>query len=274
MIAHTNPLLLKDIVAGIRLPACPLVFIQLTRAIQEGDQPSSEVANTISMDPALTAHVLRVANSAMYGHPRRIHSISEATLRLGCSEIYFIATALKARDLFTTSLGKFGQTLWEHSLKTGVLARGLCRRRNGMLTDAFFTAGILHDLGKLILQQVTPSYMLLCEDGAVSGSELVARETAAFGTHHAALGGELLDHWGLPETLVKLVAEHHDPQPDPNTSRNNSHGLLAAANEMAHTIESGAPLMERKTTMITADANERHMLIAEFQRQMQILRAS
>ena len=228
---------LKEVLPHIALPPCPAVFGMLSSAL-DADAAIDKISKTISIDQVLTVDVLKVANSAFYGANRSLRSVDEAIMRLGFDEIKTIALGLKSKDMFKTAKGwvPFNTRLWNHSLATGTIMRALSRRINPRFGDVFFTAGILHDFGKLILQQGVPGYVELI--GVLHGRPLVLKERQSFGSDHAEVGGELLQMWKLPETLIKLTAGHHSPI-DPGDSLINVRRLLSASNEMAHALESG-----------------------------------
>jgi HD-like signal output (HDOD) protein len=239
MAAWTQPLTLDQILQrGVRLPACPAVFARLMSVLGLPTGHGGEVARIISTDTALTAQVLRVANSAAYGLARRIRSVDDATFRLGFGEIWAIANAIKGRELFQNPGGAEGRLydrLWRHSLTTAILARALGKRLNPQFSDAYFTAGILHDLAKLALYQLDPRYAAVCRNGDLSGAGLVAAEQVAYGTHHAVLGGELLRYWNIPNTIAMLVMEHHDAVPEDDRLKN-VRALLANCDTLSHAL--------------------------------------
>ena len=241
MVKRQQPLTLDELVRRkIRLPPCPAIFSRLI-SLLEGESHRDEVAIVISSDLPLTTQVLRVANSAFYGLSRRVRSVDEALLRLGFSEVCSIAFALKSRDMFQSGderIQKMAGRLREHSLKTAILVRAMSRRLNPKFAHVFFTAGILHDVGKAALLEADADYVTLCSEGTITGATLVALEKEAYGIQHAVLGGELLEYWNLPQTLVKLVAGHHDPVAEDDGMKN-TRCLLTIGDEMAHALGAG-----------------------------------
>lgn len=219
------------------LPVCPAVFVRLTQALNSPDDHQTELTEILSSDPSLTSRVLHVANSALYGMPRQVRSIKEAILRVGFREIWSIASALQAKSLFRSDEGwtDLNRLLWEHSLRTAAVSRVLVQRLSVHGADETFTAALLHDLGKTVLQSFEPQYELLCQNGALIGRELTYVEADFFGIDHAHLGGQLLLHWDLPESLASLVADHHSELPA-GTKKSSVPLLLALSNELAHAM--------------------------------------
>lgn len=224
---------------NVTLPICPHVLIRLIDVLENPNNSVGELSGTIMSDPSLTAQVLRVSNSAFFGFSRQICSLDEAILRIGFKEIWTVAAALKSQELYQRSntdwLGLHG-TLWTHSIKTAAFVHALCKRLNPLFCDIYFTAGLLHDIGKLLLHAAEPQYSEVCEDGRRFGYDLVWREMELFGTHHAKLGAELLKHWKLPALICDLVGRHHEPAGESDHLRL-TRNLLRVANEMAHSSE-------------------------------------
>jgi putative nucleotidyltransferase with HDIG domain len=229
-----NDLLKRD----VRLPVCPIVFVRLMQTLEHPDAAVRDLSEILSSDAHLATQVLRVANSALYGHTRQVRSTNEAILRIGFAEVWSVASAVKAKELFQTANGEWSQLstfLWEHALATGMLAKHIAKRAGQRDAEDVFTAGLLHDLGKSVLHQVESQYAALCQNGALYGRELTLRETDFFGTHHARFGGELLRHWSLPETLASLVELHHD-ETLPDDKLKPSRLVLTLANQTAHVL--------------------------------------
>ena len=240
MLTRPTPLTLDEMLKrNVYLPICPQVLVRLVEVLENPNKSVGDLAGTIISDPSLTAQVLRVSNSAFFGLSRQICSLEEAILRIGFKGVWTIAAALKTQELYQLSttdwLGLHG-TLWEHSTKTAAFAHALCKRLNPLFCDIYFTAGLLHDIGKLMLHQAEPQYGEVCQGGKLYGYDLVWREMDLYGTHHAKLGADLLKHWKLPELICDLVARHHEPAGDSDHLKL-TRNLLRVANEMAHSSE-------------------------------------
>ncbi|MCW8132404.1 MAG: HDOD domain-containing protein [Planctomycetota bacterium] len=219
---------------NIQVPVCPEVFGKLQQVLNDSHSNAKDLAGVIALDPALTGEVLKAANSAYYGMSRNVRSVEDAIFRLGYREVALIATALNSKKMFAgKKWSTFNRAMWEHAAFTATIARALGARLNQQMADVFFTAGLLHDLGKMIFQQVDADYAGRTLDGAVHGIELCAQETAAFGVSHSALGAELLASWDVPGPVARLVEHHHmDPFTDPGLLK--MRGSFALANELAH----------------------------------------
>lgn len=195
----------------VTLPTFPLVASRLIEEVARPDATSEEIGRILSRDPALTARTLRLANSDFYGFPRKVGSVDLAVLVLGTNTI---------RDLVLTSsvvqaMGRTGSALeglLSHSMAAGIAARVLAERAKYRLTGDAYAAGLLHDVGKVVLRESDPKRF----DQALSRSRAkrvvaVEAERALFGSDHAEVGGWLADRWGLPADIVEAIACHHRP---------------------------------------------------------------
>jgi HD-like signal output (HDOD) protein len=167
--------------AVVALPPCPGVFVQLSQVLSDPDSPPTALAEVLSADQALCTQVLRLANSVSFGMTRRVASIQDAVFRIGYQHIWMMSVALKSREMMDNSTKKWSamnEQFWKHGFKAGVFARFLGRHLNPAQASTFFTAGLLHDLGKWVLLNVAPKYEDLCSKAF--GPELVAQERTKF----------------------------------------------------------------------------------------------
>jgi putative nucleotidyltransferase with HDIG domain len=239
MTQRALPVALNDLLKrDIRLPVCPIIFVRLMQTLDHPDAAVRDLSEILSSDAHLATQVLRVANSALYGHARQISSTNDAILRIGFAEVWSVASAVKARELFQSANGDWSHLstfLWEHALATGMLAKHIAKLAGHKDAEDVFTAGLLHDLGKSVLYQVEPQYAALCKNGALYGRDLIFQEVEFYGTHHAKFGAELMRHWGLPEGLASLVEAHHDETMRSDELRT-PQLVLNLANQAAHTL--------------------------------------
>lgn len=177
--------------------------------IAEGDTFSAhELAQAISSDPALTARVLRVANSAYYGFPRRITTIRDAVVLLGFRQVRSTLLATAAIRSMPSYDDIDAGAFWRHSITVGLLAE-LLARHEGAHQDEAFTAGVLHNVGRLALQQARPeAFRHAVELAAARGISLHEAERHIFGFTDAEVGGALACHWRFPEHLATAIGRH------------------------------------------------------------------
>lgn len=208
------PILSRFLEKGLKLPTWPTLLTQLAEAIRDPKKGHMEVAQLLKSDPSLTSAVLKVANSAMYGASRQISSVDAAILRLGFKEVWNIVIGLQSKGLMNApKLSVFSGWLYEHSLRLGFLFRHLSKDVNPRFEEFYFTAGVLHDIGRMVLVQVDQEYAkyalnlptLLKEEQ----SEVLTEETKRWGNDHAEIGAALAEFWNLPKPLVTMIREHH-----------------------------------------------------------------
>ena len=209
-----------------QLPTLPTVVFQLKRALDSDTASSQQVAAVIERDPSLTASLLRAANSAaMVGlGGERIASVQAAIARLGLRQVRSIGIALAMVKAFKSDhRGLDHERFWIHSAAVGMLAEQLWLRLNvvsELLPDDVYVAGLVHDVGILVLDQFFPE-----EFAGVRGLlETVDRpravcEQAQLGMDHGAIGGMLLGKWGLPDVVTDTVSYHHNPGGAPEDSQ-------------------------------------------------------
>lgn len=173
---------------------------------------ANELAAILSSDQALTAKLLRLANSAYYGYSRRIATVRDAVVLLGYREVKSIAMAASIMDLFAARLrGPFNLDLfWGHSVAVAVVCEALAKETGLAVAEEAFTAGVMHDIGKLVLNQYMPQeYAGVVQMALGQGMPVHQAEQRMLGFTHADVGGRLADRWKFPTTLVAAIGDHH-----------------------------------------------------------------
>jgi HD-like signal output (HDOD) protein len=203
------------------LPSIPQVYLQIMEALQSPECSVQQISEILSADPALTAKILQLVNSAFFGFARKVSSVEEGVQLLGVGIIRSLALMAQVFSAFDAStfqtLGL--DRIWNHSLRTGWLAKRILEIESddpGQAEQAL-TAGLLHDLGKLMLASSLPKEYREIVRAVESRKEpLHVVERHAFNATHAEVGGHLLGIWGLPAPVVEAVALHHDPDSSPS----------------------------------------------------------
>lgn len=199
---------------SMRLIVLPDVFMRLNHLVDDPNASVSEIARLIGEDPALTARLLKLANSPFYGYSTRINSLARAVTVIGGRGLRDLVLASAVCDLFQR-LGDnhFDRdAFWRHSLDCGLGARLIGMHSGISEAESLFATGLLHDIGQLVLLDKLPemareTQLRACD----SGIPLHELERSVIGCDHADVGGELLRQWRLPETLCEPVACHHAP---------------------------------------------------------------
>jgi len=202
-----------------QLPALPLIVTRLIKVVNSPDTSAEDAADLIEKDPALTTKVLRLANSAFYGMPRSISSVSSAVVILGFNTLKSLVLSASVITMFPSTGAKIAfdrLRFWKHSIVSAMVARTIAQHIMGvtiMDPQSAFCAGIMHDIGKLIFELFTPKeYAVVCAQSQKDGMPLVEAEAAGMGITHAQIGHILADKWALPLELEAAIVHHHDPQ--------------------------------------------------------------
>jgi len=246
------------------LPLFTGMAAQLIRSVDDEDIGTAELARMISGDPALVAHLLRVVNSSFYGLSRRIGTVTEAISVLGLDLIRRTVTvAVLQRPLFAylhdTAIAR---AFWKHELLVATVSRHLALRA-GVPAELTYIAGLLHDVGRLVmLMQFPEQHDLLLRQRCRDDDPGLAEEQGVFGFTHAQVGGALLELWGLPEGIVQSADQHADetePE-DPMAA------AVWRANLVAHEFgddhdDAELPWMDA----IGLDRDARHAMLEEIQ---------
>jgi putative nucleotidyltransferase with HDIG domain len=195
------------------LPTLPAVLERVRQAVADPLSSASAVASVISSDPAIASKLLRVANSAAYGVSRRISDIKDAIAWLGLRETYQIALSIRAIDMFPENEKFDYERFRRHSLQCAAAANVLARRCYAGDKSGVFAAGLLHDIGKLVLVEVMAErYARIVARVEEERQDIVAVEEENLGVSHAEIGYLLADHWQFPPEMTQAIRFHHKPE--------------------------------------------------------------
>jgi HD-like signal output (HDOD) protein len=227
------------------LPTIPAVVADTLRVANDPSASIEELEWIVVRDLSLTARVLRVANSAVYGFPRRIESVHEAIVMLGTRKVKHVTAAMAASELFKGGNQDLvqPQQLWLHALATSLWARHLIEWKQFWGCGSAVTASLLHDLGILALvQQVPDRYQPVLGKARADGGRLLETEQRELGTTHAYIGGALCAKWQLPVSVTQLVSHHHSPTAPADPAL----AVVMLANRLAHMSDVGPFLWKCK----------------------------
>ena len=205
---------LRRRVENIRaLPTVPGVLKQISAIIDKPDIHLKEISNFISSDPALTTKILKMINSAVYGFPGRISSVSHATVLLGLNVIKGLLIGISVFELMQKSM----LGLWEHSLDCAITAKLIAQRKGLKEPEEIYAAGLLHDIGKVVLILTFPKeYEIAINDTDAKGITIFESEKNHFAASHASAVSWLAEKWHFPPHLIETIKYHHEP----NRSKN------------------------------------------------------
>ena len=205
--------LLDDAEHLISLPAA---YVRLNELVDDPSSTADQIGHVITQDVALTARLLRIANSPLYGFSTQIDTVSRAVTVLGTQQVRDLALATSAHKTFSGIPNELVsmESFWEHSILCALSARTLamdCLKRQ---REAVFVGGLLHDIGQLVLYHLLPDLSRQTLEACLDGpNELESQdaEREIIGFDHAEVGGELAHRWSLPTNLQECIAYHHDP---------------------------------------------------------------
>lgn len=204
-----------ELVKGVDgLVTLPDVFIRINQLVEDPNSTTSDISKAVSQDPSFTVRLLRVANSPFYGFSSTIDTVAKAVAVIGTSQIRNLALSMSVARTFAglpnnlVSMDNF----WRHSLYCALIARILGRQARKCDPEALFTAGLLHDIGELIIFNRLPEQAKECLLLVLDHSEefpVYMAERQIIGFDHAQVGGELARQWHLPPLLEECIAYHH-----------------------------------------------------------------
>lgn len=216
-----EPALRALIARTISLPSTPAIYQELMQVLQAPDASAQRIGATLARDVGMTAKVLQMVNSAFFGLRRQITNPENAVMFLGVDTVRALALSASAFSSFSASqCPRFSiEDLQLHSMVVAAIAREIARSRNvsKAALDDTFVAGLLHDVGQLVLVSHHPDqYDRVLSAVAAGDRALAEAERETFGTTHAEVGCYLLWLWGLPDSVVEAVAFHHNPSGSPD----------------------------------------------------------
>lgn len=204
--------LLERIRSTENLPSLPTVAIEVLKATRKDDVTANELATVIQNDPGLTAKILKVVNSPLFGVAREISSLRQAISMLGIRTVRVMALSFSLVETVSKASceGFDFRVYWRQSLTTGVAARLLARCACPGVSEEAFVAGLLSEVGIVAaMRSITEEYSVALRASRATGRRLADVEIETFGMSHATMGAELLRGWGLPSNVCAGVAAHH-----------------------------------------------------------------
>lgn len=209
---HSVERLVQD---SLELASLPEVVVRAIDLINDPDSSAAAIGQVIAKDPALTARLLKIVNSPFYGFPSRIDTVSRAIAVIGTLELLDLILATSVIKAFRgirpdlVAMDDF----WEHSLYTGVVARVLAGRHRAPQPERYLVAGLLHDIGALVMYQQIP--YIAADTLRRARTELTplhVLEREVLGFDHGDVGAALLRAWQVPDALIESTRAHHAPQ--------------------------------------------------------------
>lgn len=199
----------------IKLPSLPTTFVQLNEIINSPKSSATHVAAVINKSPSLSAILLKIVNSAFYSLPTKVETISRAVTIIGSKQLSDLALGTSVMSIFKDIPPDLidMQSFWEHSLACGICARIIAGHLRLPDTERYFVAGLLHDVGLLLIYKELPETAREVVKTAIETDGLLYEcEKNIMRFDHAEAGGKLLAKWKLPPMLTDSVMHHHGPK--------------------------------------------------------------
>ncbi|MBN1970190.1 MAG: HDOD domain-containing protein [Candidatus Delongbacteria bacterium] len=197
------------------LPTLPTVATEVMSLADDPDTSINDLVEVIHNDPSITGKILRIANSAFYGMRQKIDTISRALVVLGMNEVNNLVTSISVFSAFPQSSDKESfnrEKFWEHCAVTGEVSKAISNRLGLKAMGVAFTSGLLHDIGKIILDQYFhDEFMDAFSMSKARDIPLFEAEREIFGVNHSQIGGWLGEKWRLPPNLIDAITFHHKP---------------------------------------------------------------
>lgn len=206
---------LKQLISEItELPTLPQVAVTLMELLDDPGTSANEINRVMARDPALASKILRLVNSAYYGLSNKVSSLNQAIVILGFKTVKSVALSASVMGLFKgpKGAGLFDrQQFWKHSIACACVSRLAGQKQKGFDPEAAFSAGLLHDIGKQVLEHYLPAQT----DEIVRKAEqkkcsFIEAESEVMQTNHAEIGKWLAETWQLPAELGAAIGAHHD----------------------------------------------------------------
>jgi diguanylate cyclase (GGDEF)-like protein len=212
---------------NVKLPSPPVIAVRILEAVRKEDTSFEDLAKIIASDPALTAKILRVANSSFYSVSQKVHSIQKALSILGTNTLKNLALSFViAKEMHGLSEGGFDfDFFWRRSI-TAAVAANLLTTALGEKGDMLFVPAMLQDIGIIIMYLSNKDdYLKVLDEKRASGQHISSVEKRIFGFDHQEIGAEVLKSWGLPENIYQPIQYHHMEKQIPEKYRSQAYML-------------------------------------------------
>jgi len=241
-----NNKMLASIVGSVKdLPVLPRTYLALREKLAEPDAAVKDVVKLVEQDVAISAKILQLVNSAFFGLPREISTLRTAVTYLGIEIVQNMVLSAEVFRVFEKAAVFPGFSFEEMHVHSQLVAKIAARiPAPGAAHGVAIVAGLLHDVGKLVMATRSPKHFARALSGAKEENRpLYAVEEELMGVSHAEVGAYLLGIWGLPCPVVEAVAHHHQPRRVPHDTLD-AVGVVHIANSLAHTHPVGGPVAD------------------------------
>lgn len=195
------------------LPTLPDVVFKVNEVVNDKNTSSADLEKVISRDQAIAAKVLKLVNSAFYGLPRKVDTLSRAIPLLGFSTVRNLVMSVSIFE-FSTMVSIDVKDFWRHAFATSIAARAIAIADKLPDAETYSLAGLIHDIGKVLMLQSFPKeYEAVTDIMESRGYNFLQSEKSLFPTNHCLIGSAIADKWGFPVNLKAAIEFHHNPEP-------------------------------------------------------------
>lgn len=199
-----------------KLPTLPVVMNNIIATARDKNTSARDLAGFITKDQAISARVLKIANSPYYGMSSKIDSISRAIVVIGFREVISLALATGVITSLPKNTLMDMKALWKHSIGTGFASKIILDKTGKKADESTMLIGLLHDLGKVIFSIYFPDeYAGILEKASINNQALNELEKDGMGMDHAELAGSIMEHWKFPSRIIEPIRYHHEPHTCP-----------------------------------------------------------
>ncbi len=247
------------VIRNVRLVSLPEVCIQVQALADSPLTTAADIGEVVGKDTALTTRLLKLVNSAYFSLPRKIDTVTRAVNMIGMRELRSLTLAASAAEMFNRIPSDLIDmaAFWQHSVFCGLLARNLAQRCNVLHSERLFTAGLLHDVGRLLMLMKLPDEVTRTESMRLtSKKDICILERDLIGFDHAEVGEALLLHWNMPDNLCESIRYHH--QPDQANDASLEAALIHISDQVTHSAQEskdplGSPFYDPYGALLDAD---------------------
>jgi putative nucleotidyltransferase with HDIG domain len=242
-----------EVMARKNLPTIPTVLARILQLVDAETASGKDLIAVVERDQALTGKLLRLANSAFFGQSRKVATIPRAVVLLGFSTVRNLALSVKVWETLGAGAARSRlEELWRHAVAVAMATKVLATRLRAGDPEEAFTAGLLHDVGRLLLAMRFRDDYWRAVGGAGEVEAVDRLEAEHLGIDHAEVGSWVLEAWNLPPSIVELVAQHHSGTPRPGLP-----GLLAIADRLVVWTDIRSGVLRPEAETLVASAGER-----------------
>ena len=221
------------------LPTLPVIVGRILELVDNPKTTAGTLSDLINVDPVMATKVLKVSNSAFFGFPRKISTLNLAIVVLGFSSLKHLCLSVGVMSMWPqeNDTGFDMKAFWVHSISTGVAARLLARKINYEIPGEAFVVGLIHDIGKLLLNVLAEEeYEAVLKESQSGKKGMHEVEQEILGVDHSEVGGWLTEKWNLPPELVQSIAAHHS---EDRIKDNQLNFIVKVANSLSHHAKVG-----------------------------------